>query len=95
MFNPLSAKSQFLSNDTWLKEHADLINSEAFSRGVTHALAEYASMQPSSEQLAGANRFLEIFTALASKPAPVSNSLTAPRLRPPEQLPSQLQPKKK
>lgn len=83
MANP---KLKFLEDKEKRKAHTALINSAAFEEGVIYAMADYASDCPSAEQLIGANRFLSRFIHLAESEEEPENTLSAPKLTPPEKL---------
>ena len=79
-------KDLFLESEDRRKAHFAIVKSEAFEEAVVFAMADYASDNPTAEQLTGVNRFLDRFIHLAEKEEERVSPFAAPRLTPPELL---------
>jgi hypothetical protein len=80
-----SAKQLFLTNYDRAKWHRQLVNSTTFQESLTYALAEFTNINPDSQQMFGARKFIDTFKQLSEKleEPPVS---VMPKLVPPENL---------
>jgi hypothetical protein len=79
----LSPKENFLRLETYANELRILSRNVTVHTALTYALAEYATNYPSSERLAGAQDFINIFLNLAEPKSEPRGAFPDKRLTPP------------
>lgn len=83
----ISPKTLFLQQEELAKWHLSLVKSDNFEKSVVIAMAQMMTEHPSSDQIRGANRFLDLFIGLSHKEEPEKkSSLVSPQLVPWEKL---------
>lgn len=90
MIVSLEPKIAFQKNEDQTKAFRGMVDSEEFKVGVHNAIAEYVlKKKPTTEELEGVRRFLEILVNFGEKPEPIvqhpilhSISSTRPQTQP-------------
>lgn len=78
----LSPKENFLRLETYANELRNLSRNITVHTALTYALAEYATNNPSSERLAGAQDFIDTFLNLAEPKSQPRSPFPDKRLTP-------------
>jgi hypothetical protein len=81
--NPvLSPKENFLQLEEIAKGWRNVVRSSLTTTALTYALAEFATDNPSSEQLAGTQNFIKVLLNLAEPKSPPRSPFPDKRLSP-------------